>query len=96
MIIVVFVFVFANISPNNYIQVCIGPFLTTQKIFVFVLFKKKLNPNIFVFIIILAKKCQSEYIHIHICPKKITRIYSYLYLGLKIKFVTHWSSDKKL
>ena len=79
-----FLYVFANITPNNLICFHIGHFWQTRT-YLYLYLSRKWDPNIFVF----AKKCQPKFIYIRICQKMPTQTYSYLYLGLKIVFLTH-------
>ena len=76
LIIFVFVFLFANISPNNCICIHICPFLVNPNYICICLkngiqissyLPKKFNPNIFVFV--LAKNCQPKYIKILFGPE---------------------------
>ena len=77
-----FVFLFANTRPNILISICIGPFWSTQFVFIFALL---FQPNLFVCVFALFSTHINMFIHI--CQKILTQIY--LYFGLKIVFITH-------
>ena len=82
----IFIIIFVNNSPKIHICIYCLPILGVR-IYLYWFSSKKLDPYLFVFVFV--KKCIFKYMKFCICQKLFVQIY--LYLGLKIIFVTNCS-----